>query len=652
MGAPIGQAAAYQAYALTMNLRLLTELADQAMRPCSGKGSRIRMLHGLLALLFWSFALAAYSAPPQKTVVVISTEDLSAPPFNTAYESFKLAMRAGLKDSVSIYSENLDFIHFGGAAYQQRLNAWLRNKYAGQKVDVLVTVGSGALKFVAESRPQIWPDVPVVFTAITANALKTIQLPQHVTGVVGELRLEDTVHLSRTVLPKVKRLALVGNAPERDEYRTSSANELAALSKEMEFIDLRGRMLEDVQQRVAGLPADAAVFFTRFSGDGTGRVFESSDVLASLVKIANRPILVNNPASVGTGPLGGVVSDTAALGRQLADYVQKILAGKRTSELAFTVGATGPVLDWRQLKRWDVDTALVPPGAEVRFHQPSLWEEYREDIIAVVALILVQSALVVALLVERRRRAIAVKGSRRHLAELAHMNRNAAANVYSAAMAHELNQPLAAIMSNTEAAELLLQMEPPALAEVKTILADIRRDDRRASDLIQRMRTTLKKSNPEIEQLDINDVIVKVLEFLASEAKMRNVQLHSDMAPRDLPVMADLVQLKQVLVNLVLNSMDAMSRMPASRRVITIRSALQDAKYAEVAVVDSGSGFGSNIDHVFESFFTTKSHGMGLGLSISASIIEAHGGTIHAENAPAGGAIVRFRLPLQTRDKP
>jgi signal transduction histidine kinase len=410
--------------------------------------------------------------------------------------------------------------------------------------------------------------------------------------------------------------------------------------------------LEEVQQRIAHLPADAAVFFTRFTGDSTGRVFNSPGVLDALVRIANRPILIDNEAMVGAGPVGGMVTQPAMRGRQVADYTLKILAGKQPSELPYLIGKTDPVFDWRQLKRWNVDVSLLPHGADVRFYQPGLWEEYRGEIIAAIALILLQSALVAALLIERHRRAVAVKEARQRLAEIAHMNRNAAANVYAAAITHELRQPLATIMSNAQAAELLLQREPPALDDVKVILGDIRRDDRRISDLIQRMRNTLKKSDPEIQTFDINDVIVKVIEFLASEARMRNVQLNADMAPRQLPVSADRLQLKQVVINLVLNSMDAVSRMPLSKRVITIRSALTDTRNAEVAVVDSGAGFESNAEQAFESFFTTKPHGMGLGLSISAAIIHAYGGTINAENTTTGGAIVRFRLPLQTRDCP
>lgn len=237
--------------------------------------------------------------------------------------------------------------------------------------------------------------------------------------------------------------------------------------------------------------------------------------------------------------------------------------------------------------------------------------------------------------------------SRKRLAEIAHMNRNITSTVYSAAIAHDLRQPLAAILSNAEAAELFLEKDPPALQEVKEILADIRRDDQRAGHIIQRMRSLLNKTETEIQALNINDIVRDVMLFLAGEAKMRHVTMSVEVAATALPVMADRIQLQQVMINLILNSMDAMSGMPDPQRAISIVTARTDTGHAEVVVTDTGMGFNENIGQVFESFFTTKPEGMGMGLSITASIIHAHGGEIWAENSPAGGAIVHFKLPLR-----
>lgn len=236
--------------------------------------------------------------------------------------------------------------------------------------------------------------------------------------------------------------------------------------------------------------------------------------------------------------------------------------------------------------------------------------------------------------------------SRKRLAEIAHMNRNSNAATFSATMAHELSQPLAAILSNAEAAELFLKMNPPQLGDVHEILIDIQRDDRRASDLIQQMRGHLKKSDVSLQLHDMNVLVADALKFLAAEAKVRSVNIFSESDGTALPVMVDRVQMQQVIINLILNSMDAMAAVGGARRDIVVCCRRTDNMQVEVSVTDSGSGFGPHVEQAFDSFFTTKPHGMGLGLSITAAIIAAHQGQIKAENAAQGGAIVRFSLPV------
>jgi signal transduction histidine kinase len=309
-------------------------------------------------------------------------------------------------------------------------------------------------------------------------------------------------------------------------------------------------------------------------------------------------------------------------------------------------GTLTPVFDWRQLQRWGIANDRLPPGSEIRFYQPSVWQQYWRPIIGALLIIFCLTSLSIALLLERRRRAIAVAESRQRLAEIAHMNRNATASVYSAAIAHELNQPLAAILSNAETAEVLLTRADVPVDVLQDILADIRRDDHRASELIARMRNLLKPSEANTCIVEITSIVRDSLQFIASEAKLRGTTLTTDFADEHAWVMVDPVQIHQVLINLVLNSLDAMNDVPRSSRAIKVSTALVSKSKVEVKVRDTGPGFDSDIEQVFQSFFTTKKHGMGLGLSITAAIIESHGGAINASNSPNGGACVTFQLPL------
>ena len=231
--------------------------------------------------------------------------------------------------------------------------------------------------------------------------------------------------------------------------------------------------------------------------------------------------------------------------------------------------------------------------------------------------------------------------------ELAHASRVSMMGQFASALAHELGQPLGAILRNTEAAELFLEHDPPDIEEVRAILADIRHDDQRAGNVIDRLRALLKRRNFTPRALSVSDELANVFALARSDLLTRKVQLEIDMAP-DLPtVLGDPVDLQQVLLNLILNAMDAVEEVADTRRKVTVRAQRHGSGEIEVAVEDSGPGIAPDkLRRLFEPFFTTKANGMGIGLSISRTIIEAHGGRIWAENNAGEGATFRFTLPL------
>ena len=231
--------------------------------------------------------------------------------------------------------------------------------------------------------------------------------------------------------------------------------------------------------------------------------------------------------------------------------------------------------------------------------------------------------------------------------KLAHASRLTVMGELSASIAHEINQPLGAILANAEAGELLLEAGPRRLDDVRQILADIRKDDLRASEVIRRMRELLQNRPLEREPLDPSEVAADVLRLLGADAARRGVVIEGDLAPALPPVHGDRATLQQVLVNLLLNGMEAMVDTPASLRRLALRTA-RHATGVEVTIADSGHGLDPGaLPRLFETFFTTKKDGMGMGLSISRSIVEAHGGRIWAENRPEGGAVFRFTLPVE-----
>jgi signal transduction histidine kinase len=230
---------------------------------------------------------------------------------------------------------------------------------------------------------------------------------------------------------------------------------------------------------------------------------------------------------------------------------------------------------------------------------------------------------------------------------VAHLQRLAALGELAAAMAHELRQPLAASITNAEVAQSLLSAGNPPLEELRDIISEIFGANRRAAEVISRIRDLTIKGEPRIEPLDLNSAVSDAVRLIASEASRRRIRLHVEFADGLPLVLGDGVQLQQVLINLAMNGMDAMTNTPEQARHLTIETRQNGSGYVEVIVVDRGTGIAPDtLPHLFESFFTTKEGGLGLGLTISRSIIDRHRGRIWAENYPGGGAAFHFIVPV------
>jgi PAS domain S-box-containing protein len=232
-------------------------------------------------------------------------------------------------------------------------------------------------------------------------------------------------------------------------------------------------------------------------------------------------------------------------------------------------------------------------------------------------------------------------------AELAHVARVTTMGELAASLAHELNQPLTAILSNAQAALRFMSSKPADLEEVREILQDIVKDNSRASEVIRRMRALVKKEDVEFATLDLASLISDVVLLVHSDAILQNVRITLDL-PDNLPlVRGDRVQLQQVVLNILLNAFDAMKECPASDRKVGLQAEPQGQHLIRVAVSDCGPGLSPDkLDKIFQPFFTTKGEGLGMGLSICRSIIEAHGGRLWAENNPDRGATFYFTLPI------
>ena len=596
-------------------------------------------------------SLAAFLAPQflcaadQAAILVLLPGGIRGPFYNEVFSAFGSTVDAQRHFPVTTYSELLDLDQFKSSEIEEGLSSYLRLKYHGKPIGVIVAVGFESLEFVLRHREDLWRGVPMVFGFVDARALASLMPAADITGTLVNLRFADMITVARAVVPGLTGVAIVGDPLDRQAGHF--AEEIPSAVGEVAVNDLTGLPLDTVLAKAASLPERTAILYTNLAADGDVAYTSGREAVALAAKVANRPIIVASESLFGSGAIGGYLLLPSVVGQEAGQLAMRVLNGESASSIPISVGnSIRPVFDWRQLRRWSVDKSRLPPGSEIRFREVTPWQRYRWPLIGAAILFLLQSALLLRLVFESRGRRTAEAESRLHLSELAHMNRSAVAGDMSASIAHELNQPLGAILAHVGTAKLILRSASPNLQEVQDIIADIARDDLRASEIIKRLRSFLTKTASEWRDVDLNEVVREVLKLLADQVSSSQVRLNSVLAPQSLQVYGDPVQLQQVVVNLLVNAMESMKIAAPEQRQISIRTASQN-RMAEVSVADQGPGIPpDSLSKIFEPFFTTKAQGMGIGLSIARTIVQAHGGHLGATNQTAGGAIFRFSVPM------
>jgi signal transduction histidine kinase len=601
-----------------------------------------------LTLVILVFGAVSHAAAEPKRVLLLHSFGPQFVPWVFIAGQLREELFKQSPDKIDLYEASLEGARFQQLEEQGPLVEYLTALFGSRKPDLIITIGVPAAKFAQKYRAQLFPSTPLVIGAVEQRGIDYTKLTSNDAPVSVKLDFTKWIENILEVIPDTKHIAwIVGGSPlERfwtEEFRRTSQ----PFSERVSFEWFNDLTFEGMLKRISKLPPHSAAFFVDLRVDGAGVPLDRETVLPKLRAVTNAPIFSYVDNYLGQGIVGGPLMSSEEQGRRIAEAAVRILRGEVPADLKIPPLASGPPqYDRRELQRWNISEARLPPGSIVRFREPGMWQQYRSQIALVAGLILAQGALISGLLFERRRRVHAEVQSRQRSAELAHINRVSMAGELTATIAHELNQPLGAILTNVETAQLMVNSPVPDLQEIGEILADIRRDDVRASEVIGRLRAQLKKTPLELKDIDVNEVAEETSRFLSALAVARKVNLTSSIAPAPLPIKGDRIQLQQVTMNLIVNAMDAMSSMPSTARRITVSTA-RDGNSAYLSVSDVGPGIPTEkLDKVFEPFFTTKGEGMGMGLSIARTIVGAHGGQISAENEAGRGATFRITLPL------
>jgi signal transduction histidine kinase len=590
------------------------------------------------------------AAPVASNVLVLYSNERSLPANIEGDRGLLQAVRAPVDRPPMLFYESLGAPRVGGLAFERIATAYLREKYGSQPPRVILAVGEDALGFLLRHRAELFPQVPVVHTGIDRLLLLSLApLPAGVVGVPVEYGFSPTIDLALRWHPRARRLVIVTGAAEPDRrFEAQLRKDVSAFKDRATAEFLAALPMHAVLRRLGELRDDAVVFTPGMYQDGDGHDFVPQQSVRAMAAASGAPVYGAFSSHIGTGIVGGYMPSFEAVGRQAGLTVSELLAGVEPGALRLPeVTPQALNVDWRQVRRWGIAKAAIPRDAVVHFKTPTLFETNPRAALIGAAVMALQAGLIFWLLVEYRRRRVAESAEKTRRLELAHASRLAVAGELTGSIAHEINQPLGAILSNADAADLILESGTDRRDEVRRILADIRRDDVRASEVISRLRAMLAKHEVERKPFELNQAVREIESMMGAEARRRGLSLSIRPAMEPFTVVGDRIQIQQVLVNVVLNAMDAVADLPEERRTVVV-SVESLAGAVDVSVSDRGRGIApDHLPKLFDPFFTTKSNGMGLGLSIARTLADAHGGRVWAENGHGEGAVVHVELPVE-----
>ena len=611
---------------------------------------------------------------------------------------------------------------------------------------------------------------------MSAETLAALGGSKEITGVISGRDISKTLDLAERLQPRARNLVVIAGAADFDRQWVQIARkQIESREKHYNTRYLVGLPYDTLIEEVSRFPRDTIAITLTYFADDHGGQYLSPDVVSGVAKTASAPVYSPYPTSIGSGIVGGYSDLNASMGAQIANMALQILAGKDPNTIAPQLSTAGAYrVDARQLKRWRLSDAKLPPSTVVLFKEATLWEEHPYLVVSTFGALGFQSAIIAYVVVQNRRRRVAEKslaeneermaftaastntglwqfqvedepiwatkhcrtilglpentplslatlgnsihpddrralvrtmreatskgrpidgefrvvlpsGELRWIAlkgyphrresdgpyyingvlsditalkmaegeaelqrsEIAHLLRQSIISELSGTLAHELNQPLTAILASAETAQDLLGRKSIDLEKIQEIVTDIIGEESRASEIVSRVRKLLRKGESTSEPIDLNQLMESTLHLLRGEFARRKINVDVGLTPNLPTISGDPVQLQQVLVNVIMNAMDAVrSKAPAQRAInITTRA---NGTRIEAAIIDSGPGIAAeNQARLFQPFFTTKERGLGLGLSICSRIVKSHGGKLSVENNADGGATAVLALPAR-----
>jgi signal transduction histidine kinase len=566
-------------------------------------------------------------------------------------KTIRAELERQMSDSLELYDAPL--LPGSNEGVEDRYADYLHARFRGQRLDLVVAIGVGGMTLFRRYRDQVFPSTAML-ALLEERRIPNSNLTANEAAVGSSTNFAAVVENILQVLPETTNVAVViGDSIGEKYWLKRMRIAFTPFEGRVSFSWFNDLSADDMPNHAATLPPRSAIFFYSVLIDGIGAVHQEDVMFGKLRAVTAAPIFTWYDAYFGNGIVGGPLISVQDRTQKIANAAVRILQGEAPSQIMTPSVAFGvPKFDWREMQLWGIGEDRLPPGSTVYYRDPSAWQQYRWQIVSIAGALLLQTLLIVGLFYERHRRRDAEAASRQHLSELAHMNRSSTAGELSASIAHEITQPLAAIITNGKAGLRWLAKTGPNLDRARASFEGVISAAHHADNVIHTIRSMFKKSNDEKVALNLNQLVQEVLELLGVNLRRRGISVETRLSA-DLPeIMGNCVQLQQVILNLLVNAIDAMDSRTDSDRRLKITANRQEPSGVLITVEDSGPSIApENIKHIFEPFYTTKPQGMGMGLTICRSIVEAHGGCLIAATSGLGGLTMQISLPASANGR-
>ena len=517
---------------------------------------RFCAIAGLIVFLAVSLVCPAGFAAEPKRVMLLHSFGRDFKPWSEYAKTIRTELDRQSPWPLDIIEFSLVTARFSGENPEAPFIEYLRVLFAKRPLDLIVSIGAPAANFVQRHRRELFLTTPMIFTTVEQRRIQFANLTENDTVVAVAHDFPAVIENILRVLPETKTIAVVnGNSSLEKLWLQDLQKDFAPFSDRVSFIWWNDRSFEDILKQAAALPPHSAIFWHLMNVDAAGVQHEGEKALARLHAVANAPIFSFADVFFGRELVGGPMHSVLEGSRVTATAAIRILGGEKAGDIKIppTRFAT-PKFDWREMQRWGISENKLPPGSEILFRNPTVWEQYRAYILAVIAAILAQSALIFWLLYEHWRRQRAEILVLSTMSELTNVNRMATVGQLSASIAHEVRQPLAAILANAQAA--LRWLEKANVEEVREGLKGIVSEGHRASDIITNLRAMFKHDVQEKALVDINKLVLSVLALVRIDLQKQKIELQTQLDDRILDVLGNQVQLQQVISNLVMNAIE------------------------------------------------------------------------------------------------